>query len=747
MKKIAMYPHAAGGWASLKGTALTFLNKDTLLKGGGTMRRVNQPSGGIKCPSCAWPDSAHFKPIDFCESGAKAVAFEATAKRVTPDFFAKHTVTELRTWSDYQLDQLGRLTHPMKYDAATDHYVPVDWDTAYREIGQFLQTQTSPARSAFYTSGKVANEPAFCFQLFVREYGTNNLPDCSNMCHEPTSVGLAEQIGIGKATVIREDFNHCDLIFSFGHNPGTNHPRSLIALRDAKKNGAKIVAVNPMREPSLMSYQHPQSPVEMLTGGATDISDHFVQVRVGGDTALISGIVKAFLEIGTPDQDFIETHTSGLDQLKAHVAALEWPALEEASGIARAEMYELAALYDQSKATICTWGMGITQHEQGIDAIRMIINLLLLKGNIGRKGTGASPVRGHSNVQGDRTMGIHEKANPAMMDRIEKLYGFNPPREDGMDVLKTLQAMQAGELDFLLGLAGNFAKATPDTEATLRNMMRLKMTVMVSISLNRSHLHHGQVAYILPTIARTEGDHQDSGFQSISIEDSMSNVTLSKGFNPPASAMLRSETAIIAGIAQATIANSKIPWTQFVSNYDHIRDHIAQVIDGFGNFNQRVRGSRGFYLGNSARDRVWNTVTHKAQFLTPELPLIPEVLRQEGTLRLTTIRAHGQFNTTIYDMNDRYRGIHGERDVLFMHPEQMRDLNLAVGQRVDVTARYASGERTLKQLKLVAFDLPKGCVAAYYPEANDLVPLEHHVPRAHTPAYKSIPVVVSSSQV
>lgn len=746
MKKIEVYAAPAGGWASLKGTAATFLNKDTLLKGGVSMRHVNQPSGGIKCPSCAWPDSAHAKPIDFCESGAKAVAFEATAKRIDNDFFAKHSVTELKTWSDFQLDQLGRLTHPMKYDPSTDHYVPIDWAQAYAEIGQFLRKQTTPQRAAFYTSGKVGNETAFCYQLMVREYGSNNFPDCSNMCHEPTSVGLSEQIGIGKATVIRTDFDHCDLILSFGHNPGTNHPRSLIALREAKKNGAVLVAVNPLRERSLERYRHPQSPVEMLMGKATELAaDHFIQVKVGGDCALITGMIKAFLEIGTPDAAFIAEHTSDYHNLCDFVAAQHWDELEAAAGIDREQMYTLARIYDHSKNTIAIWGMGITQHETGLDNIHMIINLLLLKGNIGRVGTGACPVRGHSNVQGDRTMGIHEKPDLGMMDRIEQRFGFVPPRTAGMDVLATLQAMQAGELDFLMGLAGNFAKATPDTRATLRNLERLKMTVMVSISLNRSHLHHGQAAYILPTIARTEADHQDSGFQSITIEDSMSNVTLSRGFNPPASNTLQSETAIVAGIAQATLPHSRVPWAEFVADYDRIRDAISHVVNGFADFNARVRQPRGFYLGNAARERRWNTITQKAQFLVPQQALVPRILQQPDTLRLTTIRAHGQFNTTIYDMDDRYRGVYGERDVLFMHPEQMTHMGLVAGQRVDVTAVYASGDRVLNGLKLMPFDLPLDCVAAYYPEANDLIPLEHHVPRAHTPAYKSIPVRIRAS--
>jgi molybdopterin-dependent oxidoreductase alpha subunit len=746
MKKIEVYTAPAGGWASLRGTALTLIGKDTLLKGGSTMRRVNQPDGGIKCPSCAWPDASHAKSIDFCESGAKAVAFESTANRITPEFFAQHTVSELKNWSDYELDQLGRLTQPLKYDAVTDKYVAVEWQQAFDDIGTFLRQHTTPERAVFYTSGKVGNEPAFCYQLMVREYGSNNLPDCSNMCHEPTSVALAEQIGVGKATVIRSDFAECDLILSMGHNPGTNHPRSLIALREARKDGATIVAVNPMREKSLIRYRHPQSPVEMLTGTSTNLaSEHYVQVKVGGDSAFLTGVIKAFLEHGTPDYAFINQHTSGFDAFKHFIEQQDWTVLEQAAGVSQQQMQDVAHLYDQSKNTICMWGMGITQHENSLDNVHLIVNLLLLKGNIGRAGSGLCPVRGHSNVQGNRTVGIHEKPDQAMLDRIEKYFGFAPPRKDGLDTLATLQAMQQGQVDFLMGLAGNFAKATPDTKATLRNLDNLKMTVMVSISLNRSHLHHGQQAYILPALARTEGDHQDSGFQGITIEDSMCNITLSTGTNPPASNQLRSETAIIAGIAKSAIPNSRIPWDKFLNNYDYIRDAIAETVEGFADFNTRVRQPRGFYLGNSARERNWKTKTQKAQFIAPQLPFIPDVLQQPDTFRLTTVRAHGQFNTTIYDLNDRYRGVYGERDVLFMHPDQISAKGWQIGQRVDVTAIYDNQTRCLNQLKLMPFDLPMGCVATYYPEANDLVPLQHHAPRANTPAYKSIPVRIQAS--
>lgn len=745
MKRIEVYPAPAGGWASLGGTAKTLLKQHTLLKGGTTLLSVNQPNG-IKCPSCAWPEADHTKPIDFCENGAKAIAYENTSARLDADFFARHTVTELKQWSEYELGQLGRLTQPLKYDAKSDRYLPVDWHQAFNDIGQFLREKTVPERSVFYTSGKVANEPAYCYQLMVREYGTNNLPDCSNMCHEPTSVVLTEQIGIGKATVILDDFKHCDLMLSMGHNPGVNHPRALIAMREARRHGAVMVAVNPMRERALMRYQQPQSPVEMLSGQSTDMAtEHFIQVQIGGDSAFLTGVIKAFLDFGTPDHTFIAQHTKGFEAFKTFIEQQNWDEIVSASGVSRAEIENVAQLYDQSKNTICTWGMGITQHATGLDNVRLIVNLLLLKGNIGRQGSGLCPIRGHSNVQGDRTMGIYDQPKPEMLDKIEEYFNFKPPRKSGMNVLATLHAMQDEKVDFFMGLAGNFAKATPNATVTLKNLEKIKMSVMVSTHLNISHLYHGKEAYILPVIVRSEGDHQESGFQSVTLEDSMCNIHLSKGNNPPASSQLRSETAVIVGIAQAALPESKIPWQKFLANYDTIREAISHTVEGFEDFNQRVRQSRGFHLHHSAREREWKTESKKAEFVVPKLPFVPRTLQQPDTFRLTTVRAHGQFNTTIYDLNDRYRGIKGERDILFMHPDQIKALGWQEGQRVDISAIYENETRTLWYLKLMPFDLPWGCVATYFPEANDLIALHHYAPEADTPAYKSIPVKIQAS--
>lgn len=751
MKKIPVYPHAAAGWPSLVKTFETLHDKGCVVTGAKTLMRLNQPNYGVKCTSCAWPDEGDYKPIDFCENGAKATAFEATSKRVTADFFANHTVSELSQMSDYELDQLGRLTQPMKYDRLTDKYVPVQWQTAFTEIASYLQS-IGPDQAAFYTSGKVSNEAAFLYQLMVKSYGTNNLPDCSNMCHEPTSIGLAEQIGIGKATVIMSDYEYTDLIMSFGHNPGTNHPRSLTQIRKAKKNGAHYIAINPIKEPSLMEYRHPQSPAEMLGLSHTEIANDFVQLKVGGDTAFIAGVIKAFLEQGTPDLTFIKEHTSGFDEFKTYIESLSWALLVAASGVSAEQMRHVARVYDEKKACIAAWGMGITQHETGVDNVQMIINLLLLKGNIGRPGTGCLPVRGHSNVQGNRTMGIHEKPNADISEAMSSLYGLKLPTEEGMDVTGTLQAMQSGDLKFFMGFAGNFAKATPDWQHTIANMKKLDMTVMVSISLNRSHLAHGNQAYILPALTRTEADEQLSGRQSVSSEDSMCNITPSTGNNTPASKDLMSEPAIIGCLAQALLQDSPIPWEELIADYDQIRDVIAASVPGHGRYNERMRNGRGFYLGNSARDRLWQTDTHKARFMIPELSLTPEVFEQPDILRLTTLRAHGQFNTTIYDEDDRYRGIKAERDVIFMNPEEIEERGLKVDQRVDVMAHYLDPEldqgaqsRKIRGYKLKSLDMPKGSIAAYYPEANVLVPISHHAHKANTPAYKSIPVKISLS--
>ena len=730
-------------------TYASLSERGCLIQGAKTALRLNQPSYGVKCTSCAWPDEGDFKPIDFCENGAKAVAFETTDRRVTAEFFAKHSVSKLSHMSDYELDQLGRLTEPMRYNADTDHYEPVSWAEAFEGVARHLRS-IDPEKAVFYTAGKVSNEAAFLYQMMVREYGSNNLPDCSNMCHEPTSVGLAEQIGIGKATVIMSDYEHTDLILSFGHNPGTNHPRSLTQIRKAKKNGAKYVAINPIKEPSLIDYRHPQSPLEMLHfTDSTHIADEFVQLSVGGDAAFIAGLCKVLLSEGTLDHEFIEAHTSGFDEFAAWVHTLEFEELERVSGVSEAQMRQVAQMYDEAKACIAAWGMGITQHEAGVDNIHMIVNLLLLKGNIGKPGAGCLPVRGHSNVQGNRTMGIHEQTNPDIARGMRSLYGLESPTENGFDVSGTLKALNEGAVSFFMSFAGNFAKATPDWQHTCENLKRTDMTVQVAISLNRSALAHGKQAYLLPVLARTEADFQASGFQTVSSEDSMCNITPSRGFNRPASDQLMSEPALVCQLAKALNPDSKVNWEELQSDYSKVRDLIGVCVPGHSRYNERLKSGRGFYLGNSARERLFKTKTHKARFMVPTLPLLPEVFNQEGVFKLTTLRAHGQFNTTIYNLDDRYRGVFGERDVLFMCEADMQRLGLVSGDKIDVQASFKDSamntERKLVGYKVRPLDMPAGSVAAYYPEANVLVPFEHHAKAANTPAYKSVPVILSRS--
>lgn len=744
MKKIRVYPHPAGGWPALGKSALSMMKQGAFWKGGATMLHANQPDG-FDCPGCAWPDAPHFQAIDFCENGVKAVANEITSKRVNREFFAQHTVTALQAWADYELEFTGRLTEPMRYDAAIDHYVPVSWQQAFKDIGTYLKSLPDPNMAAFYTSGRTSNEAAFLYQLYVRCFGTNNMPDCSNMCHESTSVGLKEQIGIGKGTITLDDFDHCEALFIFGQNPATNHPRMMATLREVSRRGARIIAFNPLREAGLESFTSPQSPVEMLTGGSTPISLALYQVRIGGDAALLSGLIKAVLDKGDIDHDFIRQHTSGFENLKAFIEQQNWTDIEAASGLSQGEIEHIAAIYMQSNATICTWGMGITQHERGVDNVQLIVNLLLLRGNIGKRGAGAAPIRGHSNVQGDRTMGIYEKPDAALLDKLEAVFKTPMPRAHGHDVVDTLKGLASGSVKALIAMGGNFAAATPDTTQTYLALQQAELTVQISTKLNRSHVVHGKAAYILPCLGRTEEDWQDSGWQSVTTEDSMSNVMMSRGRNAAASAELLSEPAIVAGLAKASLSTHPVDWDELVADYDRIRELIAQTIPGFQNFNQRVREKRGFYLGNSARDQHWKTATAKAQFIVPSLPIHAGL--DEGLWLLTTVRSHDQYNTTIYGLDDRYRNIHGERRICFMHPEEMQRMGWQTDQLIDITSVFGALTRTVKAFKLKPLDMPQGCIASYYPETNDLIPLQHHTPRAQTPAYKSIPVRLSLSVV
>jgi molybdopterin-dependent oxidoreductase alpha subunit len=737
-KRVAYYPKAAGGLDALKASLAALQEQGIVAKGFATLRNANQPEG-FDCPGCAWPDRNQHSSFEYCENGVKAVAAEATSHRATPALFAGATVTELMAQDDYTLESHGRLTAPMRYDVATDRYVPVTWPDAFALVAQHLNALPTPDDAIFYTSGRTSNEAAFLYQLFIREFGTNNLPDCSNMCHEPSGVGMKPQIGVGKGTVTLDDFTKADAIFIFGQNPGTNHPRMLGELREASKRGCKIVVFNPLRERGLERFSDPKNPVDVL-GGETKIASHYYQPRIGGDLAVAKGLIKAVLEQGAQDKKFIAEHTEGFDALMQDVLAEPWPALEAASGLSHSQLLEAARIYIASNATICTWGMGITQHKHSVATIQMLVNLLLVRGNIGKPGAGACPVRGHSNVQGDRTMGIYEKPAEAFLDKLGKAFDFEPPREHGYDVVGAIEAMarEPGKVFFAMG--GNFAAATPDTQATWAALRNCALTVHVTTKLNRSHLVHGKDALILPCLGRTEIDIQAGGPQGVTVEDSMSMVHISLGMNAPASKQLMSEPAIVAHLAAATLSKSKTPWLWLVADYSRIRDKIAEVVDGFTDFNTRLKAPGGFYLGNSARERNWQTLNNRAQFKAHALPQAED---NSALFKLMTVRSHDQYNTTVYGMDDRYRGVWGHRRVCFINRSDLIKLGFTAGDWVDMTSVWADGERTAKRFLLVPYDIPEGCLASYFPETNALVPLSAFADEARTPASKSVPVRLS----
>jgi molybdopterin-dependent oxidoreductase alpha subunit len=737
-RKRQSYDKAAGGLDALTSSFRALKEQGIVGKGGRTMLRANQPDG-FDCPGCAWPDRDPHSTFEFCENGVKAVAAEATSRRVMADFFAQHTVTELAGWSDHDLEAQGRLTEPMVYEVATDRYRPIDWQDVFALIASELNALDHPDEAIFYTSGRTSNEAAFLYQLFVREFGTNNLPDCSNMCHEPTSTAMPEQIGVGKGTVTLADFEQAQAIFIFGQNPGSNHPRMLGELRSAAKRGCRIVAFNPLRERGLERFAHPQHPIELLGGHGVKLATHYYQLRIGGDLAAITGLIKAVIEQGGEDHAFLDAHTTGYTALRRQVGATAWQDIERKSGLTRLQLQEAAQVYIDSPATIICWGMGLTQHRRSVAAIQMLVNLLLLRGNLGKPGAGACPVRGHSNVQGDRTMGIHEKPADVFLDRLGEVFGFSPPRKHGLDTIGAIEAMLDGRGRVFFALGGNFAAATPDSTRTHQALRNCRLTVHVSTKLNRSHIVHGGRALILPCLGRTEIDLQATGPQGVTVEDSMSMVHLSSGMNPPASSYLLSEPEIVARLAQATLTDrSRTPWRWLIEDYDRIREKIAQVVEGFEEFNARVRTPGGFHLRNPARERDWHRVGGRARFIAH--PLDDGMQRDRGLLMLTTVRSHDQYNTTVYGFSDRYRGVRGERRVLFVSAADLQRLGLEAGARVDIVSVWDDGERTAPDFLLVEYDIPPGCVAAYYPETNSLVPLGSHAERARTPASKSVPV-------
>ncbi|MGH7024683.1 MAG: FdhF/YdeP family oxidoreductase [Caulobacteraceae bacterium] len=742
------YDRPAGGWGSAAATAKVLLEQSVVTKGSRALLSMNQP-GGFKCSSCAFPDPDRQKTLEFCENGAKALAFEATKRRVSREFFERHTVTELMEKSDYWLEMQGRLTEPMAYDAASDRYVPCAWDAAFETIGRHLRALESPDQAEFYTSGRTPNEAAFLYAIFVREFGTNNFPDCSNMCHEPTSRGLPHAIGVGKGTVVMDDFAHAEAIFVIGQNSGTNSPRMMTNLVEARRRGVPIVAVNPMPERALMRFTEPQDIVQMATFGSTPIASEFVHIRIGGDLALIKGMMKAMFEREARgeeilDRDFIREHTVGLEALCEDVLGQAWPDIVAISGVSEEQIRRCAEIYIRSRATMICYGMGVTQHQQGSRLVQQVANLLLLKGNFGKPGAGISPIRGHSNVQGDRTVGIDERPAQAYLDRVRDVFGFEPPREMGHHTVQSVEAMQNGEAKVFIGLGGNFVRAVPDTERSYAAMRKLALTVGITTKLNRGHLVHGREALILPVIARSEIISTRAGEQFVTTEDSMSNVTASRGVLAPASADLRSEVEIVCRIARATRPDSKIPWESYIEDYGLIRDKIAQVYPAiYSDFAERIKDPNGFHLDIPPRRRVWPTPNGKANFLLlPGLEVDAPVADPE-MLRLATVRSNDQFNTTIYSFDDRYRGVRGDRMVLFMNAEDRAARGLEASARVALETITDDGiHRRVDGLTILDYPMPRGSVAGYFPELNPLLPLDHHDRMSGTPAAKAIPVRV-----
>ncbi|TFC82568.1 FdhF/YdeP family oxidoreductase [Cryobacterium cheniae] len=715
-----------------------------------TLLAMNQKKG-FDCPSCAWPDPHHRKAFEFCEEGAKAVTWEATPVVIGPDFWAEHSVSDLRGRSEYWLGIQGRLTEPVYKPAGEDHYRPIPWDEAIELVATKLNALASPEDAAFYTSGRTSNEAAFLYQLFVRGYGTNNLPDCSNMCHESSGWGMGQTIGIGKATVTFDDFAAADLIILMGQNPGTNHPRMLNELEACKRNGGSLVAVNPLPEAGLKRYKNPQT-VRGVAGKGTELADQFLQIRLGGDMALLQAVSKRVLEAearnpGTVlDHTFLAEHCEGLEDLKEHLAQLDEQEVLDATGLRIEEIDELAERYLKADKVIITWAMGITQQKKGVATIKEIINLLLLRGNIGKPGAGASPIRGHSNVQGDRTMGIWEQMPPAFMDALGREFDFEPPRQHGADAVETIRRMREGKIKFFLALGGNLVAAISDTQAAEAAMENCDFTAQISIKLNRSHTVTGKAALILPTMGRTEIDVQETGTQFISVEDTVCAVHASWGTVEPVAHTLLSEVTIISRLAKATLGDRiNADWDGFEKNYDLIRDHISRVVEGCENYNERIREDGGFIMPNGPRDsRTFNTPTGKAVLTANDLE---PVERPVGTLILQTLRSHDQWNTTIYGFNDRYRGIRKGRDVIMVNAEDITELGLADGQLVDIVGEYKDGKnRVLRKFRVVSYPTPRGCAAAYYPEANVLVPLDHVADGSNTPVSKAVIVRLKPSE-
>ena len=732
----------AAGWPAVGITFKRSFDEMGVRATARTLLKLNQKEG-IDCPGCAWPDPGHRKTVEFCESGAKHVAAEATLRRVDPAFFREHSLSELRDRSDWWLEEQGRLTEPLIKRKGSDHYEPISWNEAVGVVADQLNSLVSPNQAVFYTSGRTSNEAAFLYQLFVRAYGTNNLPDCSNMCHESSGTALKEVIGIGKGTVTLEDVERTDLLIICGQNPGTNHPRMLTSMEKTKQNGGVIVAVNPMPEAGLLRFRNPQTPRGLLTGG-TPLADDYLPIRLAGDQALFLGVGKLLLEAelrapGTVlDQDFITGYTDGFEAYAATARQASWEVIEEGSGLTKEQIGKLADRIMAAKSVIIAWAMGLTQHKRAVPTIREVTNVQLLRGNIGRPGAGLLPVRGHSNVQGDRTMGIYEKMPPAFLDKLAAEFHFEPAREPGWDSVNAVAAMRDGSARVLISLGGNLVRAISDTNVAEQAMTRLDLTVSIATKLNRSHIVTGDVALILPTLGRTELDLQKSGRQQVTVEDSMGAVHATRGVLAPASKDLRSEVAIVCGLAHRTLGNRvPIAWEAMANDYRVIREHIAHVIPGCQDYNAKIANPAGFFLPHAPRDeRRFETETKKARFSVNEIQTIQV---PPGRLLLQTVRSHDQFNTTIYSNEDRYRGIHDSRRVVLVNPQDLAELGLADGDHVDVFGEWTDDvERCLRDYRLVAYPTSRQCAAAYFPEANVLIPLESVAEGSNTPTSKSV---------
>jgi molybdopterin-dependent oxidoreductase alpha subunit len=753
---IRNYDAPAGGWGALKAVAETLKQEQVALQGPLTLLKANQPDG-FDCPGCAWPDPDHTSAFEFCENGAKAITWESTSKRADLAFFAEHTVSELWNWSDHKLEDSGRLTDPMIYDEVEDRFVAIDWWDAFDRIASELRI-LDPNQAEFYTSGRASNEAAFIYQTFVRAYGTNNFPDCSNMCHEATSVGLPLSIGVGKGTVTLKDFDHADLILSFGHNPGTNHPRMMTTLHEASRRGVPIVVFNPLKERALERFAAPQNPVEMATFSSTPIASSYLQVKAGGDLAALKGMMKLIFErdeadlaaggAGVLDRQFIDSHTLGLSELRADIVATDWEQVYSKSGIDRQAIEAATDVYLKAKNVIACYGMGLTQHSNGTELVQQLVNLLLLRGNMGREGAGIAPIRGHSNVQGDRTVGITEIPNTALLEGMKRAFGFRPSAEKGHDAVEAVKAIVEGRSKALMCLGGNLAVAMSDPDAIFAGFRNLDLAVHLATKPNRSHLLTAKTTIILPVLGRTDQDMQKSGAQAVTVEDSMSMVHASRGFLKPPSENLMSEPAIIAAIAKATLGDKHgIDWDELIANYDRIRERIEIVFPDFHDFNERIKTPGGFRLDIPASRREWRTTNGKANFLVARGLEEDERMADPDVLVLTTLRSHGQYNTTVYNLDDRYRGVFGRRDVVFMSKGDLASRGLAEGDRVDILGIAVESvvERAVCGFTAVEYDIPMGTIAGYYPEMNKVIALSDYDPQSGTPAYKGAPVRVRKS--